>query len=37
MLVKVSENSFTAQPKIKKANVSLKLAHSCKQTFGNFH
>lgn len=37
MLVKVSENSFTAQPKIKKANVNLKLAHSCKRTSGNFH
>lgn len=37
MLVKVSENSFTAQLKIKKDNDSLKLAHSCKPTFGNFH
>ena len=36
-IVKVYENSFTAQPKIKKDNVSLKLAHSCKRIFGNFH
>lgn len=37
MLVKVSDNSFTAQLKIKKDNDSLKLAHICKLNFGNFH
>ena len=36
-LVRVSESSFTDQLTIKNDNVSLKLAHSCKRTFGNFY